>query len=114
MTLQTQRVRTLEQVHRVATGEEPAGTAWRTGGIGTPGARPAAAGGRGTARLAGENPTKRVPFSFMSITIRPVSPAAGAETGGVDLSRPLRDLEFEAVCGALLTTPSTTTTATGG
>ena len=50
----------------------------------------------------------------MSITIRPVSPAAGAEIADVDLSRPLRDDEFEAVHGALFTTPSTTTTATGG
>ena len=50
----------------------------------------------------------------MSITIRSVSPTAGAEIAGVDLSRPLHDDEFEAVHEALLTTPSTTITATGG
>ena len=66
------------------------------------GSRPAVAGGRGAARVAGENPTKRVPFSLMSLTIRPISPAAGAEIAGVDLSSPLRDVEFEAVHGALL------------
>ena len=38
----------------------------------------------------------------MSITIRPVSPAVGAEVAGVDLSRPLRADEFKAVHGALL------------
>ena len=38
----------------------------------------------------------------MSINIRPVSPALGAEVSGIDLSRPLRDEEFDAVRRALL------------
>ena len=39
----------------------------------------------------------------MAITIRPVSPALGAEIGGVDLSRRLNEEEFGTVHGALLT-----------
>ena len=38
----------------------------------------------------------------MSITIHPVSPALGAEIGGLDLARALRDDEFDAVREALL------------
>ena len=38
----------------------------------------------------------------MAITIQPVSPAVGAEIAGVDLARPLRDEELDAVREALL------------